>query len=144
MSAERENASGALPITKGARVIEFDAARDREIDLAGADRAARGTNRIEARCAEAVEGLAGNGVRQAREQQRHARDVAVVLAGLVGAAEKHFVDGRPVELGMFCHQRLDGSRGQIVGADLGERPAEAADRGSDGITNKDITHRLSP
>ena len=34
---------------------------------------------------------------QAGQQQRHARDVAVVLAGLVGAAEDHVVDRRPVD-----------------------------------------------
>ncbi len=39
----------------------------------------------------------GHADRQAREQQAHARDVAVVLAGLVGAAEDHVVDGVPVD-----------------------------------------------
>ena len=144
MSAERENASGCLAHHERRARHRLDAAGDREIDLAGADGAARGADRIEAGGAEAVEGLAGNRIRQAREQQRHARDVAVVLAGLVGAAEKDFIDLGPVEPGMLCHQRLDRRRGQIVGAHLGERTAKTADRGPDGITNKHITHRRSP
>ena len=140
MSAERAKASGALPITNGARVIEFDAAGNGEFDLAGADRAACGADRIEAGRAKTIERLAGNQFRNAGEQERHARDVAVVLAGLVGATEKHLIDLRPVEIGMFGHQRLDGRCRQIVGADLGERTAETADRGTHGIANKDITH----
>ena len=44
------------------------------------------------------------------QQQRHARDVAVVLAGLVGAAEIHLVERRPIELRMPLHQRLERDR----------------------------------
>ena len=64
----------------------FDAAGDGELDLAGADRARGGADRLHARGAQPVERRARHAVRQAGEQQRHARDVAVVLAGLVGAA----------------------------------------------------------
>jgi hypothetical protein len=39
------------------------------------------------------------------------------------------------------HQGLDRGGGQIVGANLGERAAEAADRGPHGIAYKYITHR---
>src|SRR5246127_4789557 len=81
MSAERENASAALPITNGARVVD---STPPAIPRSIAPPRAAG---IEPRSAKAVEGLAGNLVRQAREQQRHPRHVAVVLAGLVGAAE---------------------------------------------------------
>ena len=45
---------------------------------------------------------------------------------------------------MLRHQGLDRGGGQIIGAHLGERAAKAADRGSDGIANKDITHKISP
>ena len=51
------------------------------------------------------------------EQQSHAGDVAVVLAGLVGAAENHVVDGAPVDAGIALHQRLEGQGRQVVGAD---------------------------
>jgi hypothetical protein len=45
---------------------------------------------------------------------------------------------------MFCHQRLDRGRGEIVGAHFSERASKAADRGSDGITDKYITHGSLP
>ena len=70
----------------------------------------------------------GIDVRQSGQQQRHARDVAIVFAGLIGAAEEDFVEPRPVGLGVAGNQRLDWNRGEIVGAHLGERAAVAADR----------------
>ncbi len=144
ISAERENASGALPITNGARVMDSTPpAMASSISPARIARPAAPTASRPER-AEPVEREAGNRFRQARQQQRHARDVAVVLAGLVGAAEIDFIDRGPVELGMPRHQRLDRRRRQIVGAHLGQRTAEAADRGPDGIAHKYITHRISP
>src|ERR1700738_1281828 len=86
ISAERENASAALPITTGARVP--------------------------------MERRAGNLSRPPRQQQRHPRHVAVVLAGLVGAAEIDLVDLGPVELGMPRYQGLDRGGRQVVGANL--------------------------
>ena len=140
MSAERENASARLAHHERRPRHRFDAAGNGKIDLAGPDRAAGSTNGIETGGAEPVEREAGNRFRQAGQQQRHPRHVAVVLAGLVGAAEIDFVDLGPVELGMPRHQRLDRDRRQIVGADFGERSAEAADRGAYGIANKHIAH----
>ena len=122
----------------------FDAARDGELHLAGADRARRIADGVEARRAQPVDGDAGNAVRQAGQQQRHAGDVAIVLAGLVGAAEEHFVEPRPVDLVVAGDQRLDRHRGQVVGAYLGERAAVAADRGARGIADKDLSHRTLP
>ena len=78
------------------------------------------------------------------KQQRHAGDIAVVLAGLVGAAEEHFVEPRPVGLVVAGDQRLDRHRGQVVGAHLGERAAVTADRGARGIADKDLSHRTLP
>ena len=77
------------------------------------------------------------------QQQRHARDVAVVLAGLIGAAEKNFVEPRPIGLSVAGDQRLDRHRGEIVGAHLGERAAITADGGARGIANEDLPHRRS-
>ena len=108
--------------------------------VATTDGAASGADRIEAGGAEPVQGLAGNRLRHAGKQKRHARDVAVVLAGLVGAAEIDLVDLVPVERRVLGHQRLDRGRGEIVGAHLGERTAETADRSPDGIANEHITH----
>ncbi len=53
------------------------------------------------------------------EQRAHARDVAVVLAGLVGAAEQHVVDRRRVGAGA-AHDLADDDRAQIVRAHAGQ------------------------
>ena len=105
----------------------FRAAGDCELDLARLDPPRRGGDRFHSRGAEAVDGRAGNGLGQAREQERHAREVAVVLARLVGAAEKDLVDF-VAEAGMTAHELADRQRREIVGAEAGERAAVAADR----------------
>src|SRR6185312_8150368 len=64
---------------------------------------------------------------EAGEQDGHAGDVAVVLAGLVGAAQVDVVDVGGVDADTLDGGR-DGDRGQVVGAHAGERPAVAADR----------------
>ena len=90
-----ENASGALPMTNGARVIDSTPpAMAKSISPARIARAAV-ADRVEAGRAQPVDGDAGHAIRQARQQQRHARDVAVVLAGLVGAAEDDLVERAP-------------------------------------------------
>jgi len=104
----------------------------------------RRTNGIEPGGTEAVERRARNCFRQARQQQRHPRHIAVVLAGLIGAAEIDLIDLGPVELRVPRHQRLDRGGGQIVGAHFCQRAAEAADRSSHGIADKYIGHCLSP
>ncbi len=89
----------------------FHAAGDGELRLAAADGTRRVADGVEPRRAQAIDGHAGNGVGQARQQQRHARHVAAVLAGLIGAAEHDLVEGRPVELGMTLYKSLDRQRG---------------------------------
>ena len=106
----------------------LDAAGDDEVLLARTDRARGRADGVEPGTAEPVDGGAGDAVRQAGQQGRHPGDVAVVLAGLVGAAERHVVQARPVGPRMARHQGADRNRRQIVGAHLGERPSEAADR----------------
>src|SRR6266446_6582829 len=143
MSAERENASGALPITNGARVIDSTPpAMAKSISPARIARPAAPT----ASSPEAQRRLrVAPGTVSGRPASSSAiRHVAVVLAGLVGAAEIDLIDLRPVELRMARHQRLDRGGRQIVGAHFGQRAAEAADRGSHGIADKYIAHRISP
>ena len=122
----------------------LDPAGDGEIHLAGADGARRIADGVEARGAQPVDGEAGDRLRQPGEQERHARDVAVVLAGLIGAAEEHFVEPRPVGLGVAGDERLDRRGREVVGAHLGERAAVAADRGAYGIADEDVAHRSLP
>ena len=93
----REKAVSALGMTKGARDMDSTPPAMIEVGLAGLDRAGGGDHRIHARAAEAVHGRARHGGRQARQQQRHAGDVAVVLAGLVGAAVDHVVHGLEID-----------------------------------------------
>ena len=97
------------------------------VDLARLDPPRRRGDRLHARGAEAIDGCAGNGIRQASEQERHAREVAIVLARLIGAAEKDLVD-LVGEVRMTAHELADGQRRKIVGAKARERAAEAADR----------------
>src|SRR6202035_2624716 len=96
---------------------------------------------VEAGRAQPVDGDAGDRIRQPGQQKRHAGDVAIVLAGLVGTAEEHFVEPRPIGLFVAGDQRLDRHRGQVVGAYLGERTAVTTDRGARGIADKDVSHR---
>ena len=70
----------------------LDAARDDDVGLAGADLLRRRRDRLQARRAQPVHGVAGDLVAQAREEDGHARDVAVVLARLVGGAVDDLVD----------------------------------------------------
>ena len=75
----------------------LDTPSDEEIPFPGLDAAGGTGDRAESGGAEAVDGFAGDGHRQAGEQERHARDIAVVLAGLVGATHDHVGDRGRVE-----------------------------------------------
>ena len=66
------------------------------------------------------------------QQQRHPRDVAIVLAGLVGAAEDDVLHERRIHAGPI-HDGPQGRGREVVGSDGGERPAVAADRRADGL-----------
>ena len=70
----------------------------------------------------------GTDDRQPREQQRHAGDVAIVLACLVGAPEHHVGDALPIQTRVTIEQLGDDVRAQIVGPHVGQAPAKAADR----------------
>jgi len=68
-----------------------------------------------ARRAKAIDGCAGDALWQAREQERHSRDVAVVFAGLIGAAEYDFIELLPVSIGIPLCQRAQRNRGEVIG-----------------------------
>ena len=91
--------------------------------------------------AQAVDGDAGDGVGKPREQRRHARDVAVVLAGLVRGAEPDVLD--LLRGNARARDRLlDRDRREIVGAHVRERAAVAADRRANGGEDDGATHAL--
>ena len=105
----------------------LDAARDDDVGVAGEDGMARGDDGREPRSAQPIERDAGDRVRKPGEQRSHAGDVAVVLAGLVGAAEVDVVDGRALQA-RALDRGSDRDPCEVVGTDGGERTAVPADR----------------
>ena len=69
-----------------------------------------------------------------------ARDVAVVLARLVGAAEPDVLDLRPGDAGAL-DRGGDGERREVVGPHVGEPAAVAADGRPHGGEDHRATHR---
>ena len=104
----------------------------------------RADQRIEARAAQPVVHGARRLDRQARQQQRVAGDVAAVLAGLAGAADRHVVD----DLGREArarHHLLDDAGQQVVGAHARQRSGMAAERRAQSIVDVGFEHgRGSP
>ena len=88
----RPNALSALPITKGERdMLSTPPAIIRSPSPALIAFAAA-ANGVQAGTAQAVNGAGRHFLWQPGQQAAHARHVAVVFAGLVGAAEHHVVD----------------------------------------------------
>ena len=102
------NALSALGMTKGARLMLSTPPAIISVGLAGLDRARGRAHGIQPRSAQAVDRGAGHLDRQARQQARHVRDVAVVLAGLVGAAEETSVTACQSTLGLRAISALSG------------------------------------
>jgi hypothetical protein len=73
---------------------------------------------------------------KAGQEQRHARDVAVVFTGLIRAAEVDVVDRFPIDARIAFPQRPQHVRAEIVGPNPGERPAELADRRAYAVAEK--------
>ena len=63
------------------------------------------------------------------------RHIAVVFARLVGTAEQHITDSRPVHLRVARHQRLERDGPKIVGAHARERATVATEGGADGVAD---------
>jgi len=70
---------------------------------------------------------AGNAFRPSRRQQRRARDVHGLLAGLHDAAPDHVVDDLRVDPGAL-HQRVEHLRGQVRGMHTRQPAVALADR----------------
>ena len=67
--------------------------------------------------------------RVASNEERHARDVAVVFAGLVGTAQDHIVNVGGADAAA-CNDRFEHRRGEIVGAYTRERATVATEGGA--------------
>ena len=74
------------------RLIEFDAAADRELVLSAHHLRRGEINRVEARRAEAVDLHPRHRVAEARGERAHAGDVAARLSDRIDAAHHHVVD----------------------------------------------------
>ena len=118
--------------THGARLIDSTPPGQVEVALAELDGAGGGVDRLQAGGAEAVDRRPGDAGRQAGEQRRHPRDVAVVLAGLVGGAEVDVGDPLGVDAAALDHG-ADDVGGEVVGPHAGERAAVGAHRGADRV-----------
>ena len=107
----------------------LDASRDEEVAVPGDHRVARADDCGEPGRAQAVHGHPRDRLRQSRQQRREPSDVAVVLPGLVRAAEPDVLDLRRRDA-----RALDGGRdrecGEVVGSHRRKPAAVPADRRS--------------
>lgn len=117
---------------------------DGHVHFAGADRAGRGPDRFEAGRTEAIERHAGHLNRQPGQQQAHPGNVAIVLAGLIGAAIEDLVDRPKIQPWVAFLQCGEWHRTQVVCADFGQRSAVATDGSTDGVANEGIAHETAP
>ena len=99
------------------------------LGIANGDGVRGGGERLQARAAEAIHGLPGNLNGVAGNEERHARDVAVVFASLVGAAQDHIVDVGGVDAAAR-NDRFEHRGGKVVGTNASERAAVAAEGGA--------------
>ena len=105
----------------------FDAAGDKDVPVADCDRMGGRIDGLESAAAQPIHSQSGDLDGQAGQQQGHASDVAVVLAGLVGAAQDDVLDQRRIDP-RSVDQSPDHRGRQIVGPDGRERPAVAPER----------------
>ena len=78
----------------------FNTTGHHDLSFAARDGARGDGHRVEARTTETVDGRGGDGHRKAGEQRGHAGDVAIILAGLIGAADEHVIHRGGVEGGV--------------------------------------------
>ena len=93
---------------------------------------------LHARSTQAVHGLSGDGDRQSRQQQRHPRDVAVILACLVAGAEDDVLDLVGIDSGA-ADEFLDHVGGQIIGPHIPQDAIVAAHRRAHGVDDDRVS-----
>ena len=118
----------------------FHAAGNDEVGLACFDGTRRHRNRVQRRAAQTVDRGGRHLVRQACEQGRHATDIAVVFAALVGTAINHIVYRFPIHTAVAFHQCLNRQSPQIIGTHTRQFAAIAAKRGADCINYVSVFH----
>jgi hypothetical protein len=118
----------------------FDAARDCERDFAGGNGSRRHRYRLHSRAAQTVYRRRRHAYGHACQQRGHAGHVAIVFAGLVGAAVKNIVDACPIAFLELAPQRGERNGRQIVGANLRQGARVAADRRAKTFTDVSSGH----
>ena len=117
----------------------FHASGNKNVPFTGGNSAGSLVNGTETAGTEAVKGDARYVVGQSGQQGGHARHVAVILAGLVGAAKIHFLDLIGINTGILdgC---LNNQCAQVVGADLSQGASVAANGSAQGVDDHDFVH----
>src|SRR4051812_39984546 len=115
------------------------AARDVEVALAAGNGARGVDDGLQPARAKTVHRHAGRGGRQAGKQGGEARDVAVVLARLIHAAEDHVGNLLWVHL-VARYDLLDHLRGEVVGAHRRKLAGVPADGGAQSVVDVGIEH----
>ena len=93
---------------------------------------------FQAGAAQPVDGGAAHLDGEAGQQGGHAGHVAVVLPGLVGAAEDDVLDGVGREGRVAVEQGPEGGGGEVVGPDTRQRSPVPPDRSTAGVDDVDV------
>ena len=121
----------------------LDAAGDGDVDRAEPDRARDvGDGGHRAR-AHPVDGVAGGGLRQARQQRREAAEGQALVADLGGRGDGHLLDALLGQLRVAPQQLADALDDEVVGTGLGVHAllAGLAERGADAVDEDDLLER---
>jgi hypothetical protein len=113
------------------------------LPLAHPDRARSASHRRQAARTQAIDRLTRHRHRQAGQQRRHARHIAIVVAGLVGTAEHHIGDGRRIERRLSRHQHAQHMRREVVGAHRTQCATQTADGRANAVNDVRVPGRCS-
>ena len=73
---------------------------------------------------------------KSRQEERHARDVAIIFPGLICAPQNHIIDVLRVETSLPIEEAADDQRCQIIRAHPSKRATMVANRGTDAINDE--------
>ena len=140
VSSTRGKPRSGFASTHGARLIDSTPPVSTSDASPASTAAACADRRLERGGAQAIHGHAGDRRRQLRQQQRHARDVAVLLAGAVRIPEDDVVDRRRVEPRRALDDRPHDVRGEVVRPHARQRAPVAAEGGADRVEHIRVAH----
>ena len=118
----------------------LDPGRDDEVELARGNRRRGVEVALHRGAALAVDSRPAHRLRPACDERRHPADVPPLLADLRDAAHLHILDLGRVEV-VPRNEAVQHLAGELVGANLGERPVSLADRGANRVDDQRARHR---